>query len=57
MGGVNAGFLDGHARWFDSEAMLNGTVDSRWWVTDKDPNAYAITGGIQLCAFPLPPQY
>jgi len=55
LGGVNAGFLDGHAAWMPSEAVLWGTtVDPRRFAKmpsypNLDPSQIAITGGLRLC--------
>jgi len=55
MGGVNLGFLDGHARWMHSEAVINGVRDHRWWLEDRrsdDELAIAGPASAQLCMMP-----
>jgi prepilin-type processing-associated H-X9-DG protein len=46
MGGVNLGFLDGHAQWMSSEAVINGTYNSH------DPNRDYQIYGIERCTYP-----
>jgi prepilin-type processing-associated H-X9-DG protein len=58
LGGVNVGFADGHAQWMNSEFLLNNTItysSKPWWNPGRTD--WAITGGIQACGFPRPPQY
>jgi prepilin-type N-terminal cleavage/methylation domain-containing protein/prepilin-type processing-associated H-X9-DG protein len=33
MGGINVGFLDGHAKWYNSEAIINGSCPANGWET------------------------
>ncbi len=55
MGGVNVGFMDGHAKWMASEAVLKGAPDWRWFVPaarKPDPTALPIEGPVGLCRMP-----
>ena len=54
LGGVNLGFLDGHAKWMNSEALLKAVPDWRWWVNDtRSENELGIVGpGLGLCMLP-----
>jgi prepilin-type N-terminal cleavage/methylation domain-containing protein/prepilin-type processing-associated H-X9-DG protein len=55
MGGVNLGYADGHAKWMNSEAVMSGSIDYRWWIPDsqKTPEtAAAIIGPVGLCMMP-----
>jgi prepilin-type N-terminal cleavage/methylation domain-containing protein/prepilin-type processing-associated H-X9-DG protein len=51
LGGVNLGFLDGHAKWLNSEAVLKMTPDWRWWVNDTR-SQHEIEGPVGLCRMP-----
>jgi len=46
LGGVNLGFLDGHAQWMASEAVINNTYDRHY--PDRDYQIY----GIERCDYP-----
>jgi len=46
LGGVNLGFLDGHAQWMSSEAVINNTYDRHH--PDRDYQIY----GIERCDYP-----
>ncbi len=56
LGGVNLAFLDGHARWMNSEAVLKAVPDWRWFRTEtRPPEAFDITGpSMGLCGLPEP---
>jgi len=51
LGGVNLGFLDGHAKWWQAEALLKATPDWRWWVNDTRTQ-FPIEGPVGLCMMP-----
>jgi prepilin-type N-terminal cleavage/methylation domain-containing protein/prepilin-type processing-associated H-X9-DG protein len=46
LGGVNLGFLDGHAQWMSSEAVINNTYNSH------DPKREYMIYGIERCTYP-----
>jgi prepilin-type processing-associated H-X9-DG protein len=57
LGGVNLGFWDGHAKWFNSEAILYGAPD--WRPTEYvptagriDPLSVPIEGPVGICRLP-----
>jgi len=55
LGGVNLGFADGHATWMNSEAVLAGGRDERWFIPSgqkKDDNSLSIVGPVGLCRMP-----
>jgi len=56
LGGVNLGFMDGHAQWMHSEALLKAGPDWRWWVTEtRSTDELGIVGpGLGLCMMPGP---
>jgi prepilin-type N-terminal cleavage/methylation domain-containing protein/prepilin-type processing-associated H-X9-DG protein len=55
LGGVNMGFSDGHAQWMNSEAVLSGGHDYRWFIPDSQKQAdtaLKIVGPVGLCMMP-----
>jgi prepilin-type N-terminal cleavage/methylation domain-containing protein/prepilin-type processing-associated H-X9-DG protein len=59
LGGVNIGFMDGHAKWWHSEALMKAIAQNptREWFKPKDtrnPAELAITGPlpVRLCMMP-----
>lgn len=52
LGGVNLGFADGHARWYDSEYILAHCEDARPFISDAVKEARDVTLlGVPLCRF------
>jgi prepilin-type N-terminal cleavage/methylation domain-containing protein/prepilin-type processing-associated H-X9-DG protein len=49
LGGSNVGFADGHAKWFSSEAILSGSTDFRWFITEAQRNQTVMISNISLC--------
>ena len=47
MGGSNIGFADGHAKWFDAEAILFGGENWNGWGNDSD-----LIRGFGVCLTP-----
>ncbi len=58
LGGVNLAYLDGHAKWMNSEAAMNAAEEWRWFRDDPrwgQTDAWGITGpGIGMCMLPEP---
>ncbi|MCJ7822870.1 MAG: DUF1559 domain-containing protein [Armatimonadetes bacterium] len=51
LGGVNLGFLDGHAKWMHSERVLTAAPD--WRIDDqRSPQELEIVGPVGLCYMP-----
>jgi len=52
LGGVNLGFMDGHAAWMASEAVMTAGPDERYWVNEtRDPSQMGLLP-LGLCMMP-----
>jgi len=51
LGGANIGFLDGHAKWWNSEAILSAVPDWRWFRAETRTD-FPIAGPYGMCRIP-----
>jgi len=52
LGGVNLGFLDGHAQWISSQGLINNVRDGTWVSPSMDGPNSACDGGYFPAMYP-----